>query len=95
MVFCNINLDDIRRSINVVTILILIDGFLQYNFRQIKISNYVVTILILIDGFLQFCVRSELKRWGKAVTILILIYGFLQYETDIEVGAKVVSQSLF
>ena len=37
----------------VVTILILIDGFLQY--RLIKISNYTdrVTILILIDGFLQ------------------------------------------
>ena len=38
-----------------VTILILIDGFLQY--RLIKISNYTdrkVTILILIDGFLQF-----------------------------------------
>ena len=38
-----------------VTILILIDGFLQYEFERIKeeILNDV-TILILIDGFLQY-----------------------------------------
>ena len=37
-----------------VTILILIDGFLQFNtFSYIK-SVLAVTILILIDGFLQY-----------------------------------------
>ena len=36
-----------------VTILILIDGFLQYNLQDLKKIGYVVTILILIDGFLQ------------------------------------------
>ena len=38
----------------IVTILILIDGFLQY--KQIKTYDLLktVTILILIDGFLQF-----------------------------------------
>ena len=53
MVFCNeekliISVKDI-----IVTILILIDGFLQY--EEIKEDEYgiYVTILILIDGFLQ------------------------------------------
>ena len=36
-----------------VTILILIDGFLQYNNENAKMSIFDVTILILIDGFLQ------------------------------------------
>ena len=37
-----------------VTILILIDGFLQYSLKGIFNDCYTVTILILIDGFLQF-----------------------------------------
>ena len=37
-----------------VTILILIDGFLQWNLLSLKMLLTVVTILILIDGFLQF-----------------------------------------
>ena len=36
-----------------VTILILIDGFLQYKFAKMLIEDSNVTILILIDGFLQ------------------------------------------
>ena len=37
-----------------VTILILVDGFLQYNWWK-KIKACVkVTILILVDGFLQY-----------------------------------------
>ena len=36
-----------------VTILILIDGFLQYNNAKIVAKKNIVTILILIDGFLQ------------------------------------------
>ena len=36
-----------------VTILILIDGFLQYRHGRVCISICFVTILILIDGFLQ------------------------------------------
>ena len=40
-----------------VTILILIDGFLQFMaiIRQVTLDK--VTILILIDGFLQFLFR--------------------------------------
>ena len=37
-----------------VTILILIDGFLQYGKYTVQSSEEIVTILILIDGFLQF-----------------------------------------
>ena len=36
-----------------VTILILIDGFLQYNSKYVICNGKCVTILILIDGFLQ------------------------------------------
>ena len=36
-----------------VTILILIDGFLQYQTGDSNCKNQTVTILILIDGFLQ------------------------------------------
>ena len=37
-----------------VTILILIDGFLQYKQQISKKEDKQVTILILVDGFLQF-----------------------------------------
>ena len=36
-----------------VTILILIDGFLQYMYVGVTTPLGIVTILILIDGFLQ------------------------------------------
>ena len=46
-----------------VTILILIDGFLQYTIDKILQSACNVTILILIDGFLQYKM-VELKIIG-------------------------------
>ena len=39
-----------------VTILILIDGFLQYLEPMNKEEEDIVTILILIDGFLQLVI---------------------------------------
>ena len=61
-----------------VTILILIDGFLQYKlFICVELPTYKVTILILIDGFLQY-VNTFVYTNQKLVTILILIDGFLQ-----------------
>ena len=39
---------------NNVTILILIDGFLQYEYPPPTPHDDHVTILILIDGFLQY-----------------------------------------
>ena len=61
-----------------VTILILIDGFLQFN-KCLQYPNVKgVTILILIDGFLQLDVNGEILKDYNSVTILILIDGFLQ-----------------
>ena len=60
-----------------VTILILIDGFLQFTKHNNNITNVIVTILILIDGFLQFQYIQSVFR-QNIVTILILIDGFLQ-----------------
>ena len=80
MVFCNdeIKLMDIYPCI--VTILILIDGFLQSG-ECIPIAESIpsVTILILIDGFLQFKATEIANEVDFGVTILILIDGFLQY----------------
>ena len=53
MVFCNHKIGDRMKDKKNVTILILIDGFLQYNRTYIKGETGKVTILILIDGFLQ------------------------------------------
>ena len=61
-----------------VTILILIDGFLQWELLVSKNNSKKVTILILIDGFLQ-CTDIRVQYLVLKVTILILIDGFLQY----------------
>ena len=53
MVFCNGVNTISKKNVNTVTILILIDGFLQYGFIKTKNEDKNVTILILIDGFLQ------------------------------------------
>ena len=52
MVLCNIcnKISNYKRN---VTILILIDGFLQYKHALDAFDELNVTILILIDGFLQ------------------------------------------
>ena len=54
MVFCNKGFGQQLKESYIVTILILIDGFLQYK-EQTMLDNIKnnVTILILIDGFLQ------------------------------------------
>ena len=63
----------------IVTILILIDGFLQYSkLFGFKIAKKV-TILILIDGFLQYekklfwetfieCHNPYFNRWFSAIS---------------------------
>ena len=53
MVFCNTDYLTVDCLINEVTILILIDGFLQYTSTTDEEYGVYVTILILIDGFLQ------------------------------------------
>ena len=61
-----------------VTILILIDGFLQCEEITNIFTSLGVTILILIDGFLQLVKKSLIYSLVWGVTILILIDGFLQ-----------------
>ena len=63
-----------------VTILILIDGFLQFQIKERKEYEQNVTILILIDGFLQYrcdvpsytIINSHnpyFNRWFSAIRI--------------------------
>ena len=54
MVFCNFEKQMGDAVFNTVTILILIDGFLQYDEVVYGKPFVRVTILILIDGFLQY-----------------------------------------
>ena len=65
--------------ITYVTILILIDGFLQYDIKTDLSVKKCVTILILIDGFLQSrkqkrhclhrqCHNPYFNRWFSAIT---------------------------
>ena len=66
-------------TITIVTILILIDGFLQYKNEVINMNMFKnVTILILIDGFLQseyglyepisqYCHNPYFNRWFSAI----------------------------
>ena len=77
MVFYNTYCDKPLLEDGEVTILILVDGFLQYinNFSKSLIND--VTILILVDGFLQYKKMNGLTK-VKLVTILILVDGFLQ-----------------
>ena len=67
MVFCNLFIGISLNSYKRVTILILIDGFLQsLDYVNKKVMPVKVTILILIDGFLQYgshcLVLSHTKR---------------------------------
>ena len=54
MVFCNKNNYDSYEEFIKVTILILVDGFLQLINLTCREIFKRVTILILVDGFLQF-----------------------------------------
>ena len=77
MVFCNDRHTTEKATFRGVTILILIDGFLQCDRQGLIDEIKNVTILILIDGFLQSKMMSIDTIFVK-VTILILIDGFLQ-----------------
>ena len=80
MVFCNNVSKKEEIYSSKVTILILIDGFLQLNRESITLYEGDVTILILIDGFLQYRldkVTTYLKnshnpyfnRWFSAIGV--------------------------
>ena len=78
MVFCNNVKGRKTIFIIVVTILILVDGFLQFKIAKKWADTNVVTILILVDGFLQYigiAMESErlsghnpyFSRWFSAI----------------------------
>ena len=78
MVFCNVEFKWRDWNHTIVTILILIDGFLQYKMTINAVSILQVTILILIDGFLQYpltnCIKHTIcchnpyfNRWFSAI----------------------------
>ena len=70
-----------------VTILILIDGFLQYRRIFNNSGRRNVTILILIDGFLQYYIKLEVinmnmchnpyfNRWFSAMFSSVWVSGY-------------------
>ena len=75
-----------------VTILILIDGFLQYVVEKNKLGLLTVTILILIDGFLQSNINVSLalreerhnpyfNRWFSAIDKM----GYCEHCNDVTI----------
>ena len=79
MVFCNGDCAVCKACYAVVTILILVDGFLQSLLKQPKSPmRWIVTIFILVDGFLQYgavfknvylthCHNPYFSRWFSAI----------------------------
>ena len=78
MVFCNFLGTNSKTGESVVTILILVDGFLQSGENVVNCSFTTVTILILVDGFLQYNIINWLhlkslshnpyfSRWFSAI----------------------------
>ena len=78
MVFCNRMKGAELLAYVCVTILILIDGFLQFDNEDELEEFLTVTILILIDGFLQcicqirkvkllYCHNPYFNRWFSAM----------------------------
>ena len=61
MVFCNITYSHLSSQELIVTILILVDGFLQFKGNKRLPEGATVTILILVDGFLQSIFELRLK----------------------------------
>ena len=83
-------------NIDKVTILILVDGFLQFKELIRDLGGEIVTILILVDGFLQYGINTIEAKNVNTVTILILVDGFLQSVLSSQhIKKDKVSQSLF
>ena len=78
-----------------VTILILIDGFLQFSIESIHSLQSSVTILILIDGFLQWNpqYRTQTNKTGHN-PYFNRWFSAMCYDKNVNKQAKW-SQSLF
>ena len=80
MVFCN-NIDNLIANTIKVTILILVDGFLQYNEpfgENESIHGHNPYFSRWFSAIVQALISKTLTG---TVTILILVDGFLQYDT--------------
>ena len=80
MVFCNKRISLVCFYILKVTILILIDGFLQFNYDKGLCKSKKSHNPYFNRWFSAIKSYISLKYTFKEVTILILIDGFLQYE---------------
>ena len=78
MVFCNINTYNLIRSELAVTILILIDGFLQFKYTDRILADTNSHNPYFNRWFSAIKERKEYEQNKIDVTILILIDGFLQ-----------------
>ena len=85
MVFCNVITPIEEIKVTVVTILILIDGFLQFQREKVYLVIQGVTILILIDGFLQLVIwlllflvwishNPYFNRWFSAMGVKKILH---------------------
>ena len=79
MVFCNKNLKEAILDYNNVTILILIDGFLQFIDSLMTYLGQCCHNPYFNRWFSAIKIRNRLQNNIFKVTILILIDGFLQY----------------
>ena len=88
MVFCNEELKTIILDYN-VTILILIDGFLQFVNPELM-DKYLESHNPYFNRWFSAITQLILKQAPIGVTILILIDGFLQWggnKNDQQIGA--------
>ena len=79
MVFCNQQGSMVHSEKQTVTILILIDGFLQYDFEIGYIQGSTSHNPYFNRWFSAIDITSTEKNSLSLVTILILIDGFLQW----------------
>ena len=78
MVFCNMNLAEFKEYYIPVTILILVDGFLQSKKEDKKQYNLLSHNPYFSRWFSAIEETRMGERCDKNVTILILVDGFLQ-----------------
>ena len=95
MVFCNEDKEIKTYDLLKVTILILVDGFLQYKELLIKFLNYKSHNPYFSRWFSAIIKINKYTERRDKVTILILVDGFLQYVDEFVTNNKVMSQSLF
>ena len=93
--FSAIECDTVDGGVVVVTILILIDGFLQYNNLKMKESYILRHNPYFNRWFSAIAVQLDTRNLTTRVTILILIDGFLQSNSPKSHHGRNKSQSLF